>query len=181
MTLIKVKNLILGGGISGLAAGLHLYESGEEYIIIEKDNNYGGLCQSFMVGDFIFDYFIHLSFTNNEFVRKQFDITPYYSHIPNPHNYYHGKWIKHPAMNNLFTLSQEEKNLVLRGLSVRDEYTDKWNKNYEYWLRYQFGDYFAEHFSMVYTRKYWVEEAKNMETKWIGNRVYQPSMDEILQ
>ena len=33
---------------------------------------------------------------------------------------------------------------------------------------------------MAYTRKYWGVEAKELETKWVGNRVYQPTMDEIL-
>lgn len=134
--MIEIKNLILGGGISGLAAGLHLRENNKEYLILEKDTNYGGLCQSFRLGSFIFDYFIHLSFTTNEFVKKKFDITPHYSHIPNPYNYYHGKWLKHPAMNNLFALSQEEKELILQGLSERNKYAVKWKENYEYWLRY---------------------------------------------
>lgn len=34
---------------------------------------------------------------------------------------------------------------------------------------------------MTYTKKYWGVEAKDLETKWVGNRVYQPSMKEILE
>ena len=52
--------------------------------------------------------------------------------------------------------------------------------NYEDWLRLQFGDYFAEHFPMVYTRKYWMREAKDLRTEWVGQRVYQPSVDEVI-
>ena len=173
------KNLILGGGIAGLAAGTHLNELGEEYLIVEKATQSGGLCASFSVDNFIFDYFIHLSFTNSNLVRKYFDTIPYYTHIPNPCNYYHGIWIKHPSLNNLFPLSKEEKYKVLLGLSSRDKYKDVRLDNYEYWLRYQFGDYFAENFPLVYTRKYWTVEAKNMETKWVGNRIYQPTIEEI--
>lgn len=179
--MIEVKNLILGGGIAGLGVGVHCRKRDDEYLIIEKENFYGGLCASFHVGDFIFDYFIHLSFTMDEFVRRHFDKTPHYSHTPNPFNYYYGTWIKHPAMNNLYPLSQYEKDKILEGLANRDQYSDRWKENYEYWLRYQFGDYFAEHFPLVYTRKYWGDEAKNMETEWVGKRIYQPSIDEILQ
>lgn len=179
--MIEIENLILGGGISGLGAGLCHQERDKKYLIIERENYYGGLCASFCVGEFIFDYFIHLSFTTNELVRRYFDKTPYYSHVPNPFNYYQGIWIKHPAMNNLYPLNQNEKDKILEGLSNRDQYSDRWKENYEYWLRYQFGDYFAEHFPLVYTRKYWSDEAKNMETEWVGKRIYQPSIDEILQ
>lgn len=93
------------------------------------------------------------------------DRTPFYAHTPNPFNYYHGVWIKPPAINNLFPLSEDEKKKVLRGLANRDKYKDSYSDNYERWLRYQFGDYFAENFLLVYTRKYWMEEARNMETK----------------
>ena len=177
--MVYVKNLILGGGIAGLAAGTHLNELGEEYLIVERATQPGGLCASFSVDNFIFDYFIHLSFTNSNLVRKYFDTIPYYTHIPNPRNYYHGIWIKHPSLNNLFPLPKEEKYKVLLGLSSRDKYKDVRLDNYEYWLKYQFGDYFAENFPLVYTRKYWTVEAKDMETKWVGNRIYQPTIEEI--
>lgn len=178
--MVKIDNLILGSGIAGLAAGQKLAEQNRDYLIIEKEKDYGGLCSSFKVDGFIFEHFIHLSFTTDNFVRSYMDQTPYYTHTPNPFNYYRGTWIKHPAINNLFPLSEDEKERVLTGLADRERYRSSYTDNYEQWLRYQFGDYFAENFPLVYTRKYWAEEARNMETKWVGNRVYQPTMDEIL-
>ena len=32
---------------------------------------------------------------------------------------------------------------------------------------------------MVYTEKYWTVKAKSLETKWVGNRMYKPSIEEI--
>ena len=107
--MMQIENLILGAGIAGLAAGQHLKEKNQDYIIIEKAPYYGGLCSSYKVGDFIFDYFIHMSFTNDAFVRKYFDLTDYISHEPDPYNYYHGLWIKHPAINNLFPLKRKRQ------------------------------------------------------------------------
>ena len=179
--MIKIDYLILGAGISGLAAGQKLKELGKEYLILEKNNSFGGLCDNFEIDGFRFDRFVHFSFTNDNVVRKFFDQTDQYTHIPNPSNYYHGIWIKHPAQNNLFPLSQEEKDKILTDMYEREKYKIHYQKNYENWLRYQFGDYFAEHFPMVYTKKYWGVEAKELETKWIGTRVYQPTMDEIIQ
>jgi DNA polymerase III delta subunit len=41
-------------------------------------------------------------------------------------------------------------------------------KNYEEWLRVQYGDYFSENFPMVYTEKYWTLKAKDLEAALIA-------------
>lgn len=70
--MINIENLILGAGISGLACGQRLKELGKEYLVLEKRNTYGGLCDNFMIDDFRFDRFVHLSFTKDEQVRSFF-------------------------------------------------------------------------------------------------------------
>lgn len=32
---------------------------------------------------------------------------------------------------------------------------------------------------MQYTKKYWGVEAKELETKWVGERMYKPTIEEI--
>lgn len=176
--------LILGAGISGLGAAYSLKQKGYNPILLEKDATYGGLCGNFEINGFRFDRFVHFSFSKNETVNKIFSLSSpdIYRHIPNPYNLYKGKWIKHPAQNNLFPLTNEEKEKIIK--DFRNRPTDiniSVLGNYEQWLRLQYGDYFAEHFPMVYTRKYWMREAKDLETKWIGNRLYQPSVEEVVQ
>lgn len=176
--------LILGAGISGLGAAYSLKQKGYNPILLEKDATYGGLCGNFEINGFRFDRFVHFSFSKNETVNKIFSLSSpdIYRHIPNPYNLYKGKWIKHPAQNNLFPLTNEEKKKIIK--DFRNRPTDiniSVLGNYEQWLRLQYGDYFAEHFPMVYTRKYWMREAKDLETKWIGNRLYQPSVEEVVQ
>lgn len=178
--MIEVENLVLGAGISGLAAGQKLKELSKEYLILEQGNSYGGLCDNFEIDGFRFDRFVHFSFAKETDVRKFFDQVDFYRHIPNPYNYYYGLWIKHPAQNNLFPLSNDEKEKILWDMKNRPNLEQKNIENYEQWLRVQFGNYFAEHFPMLYTKKYWGVEAKDLETKWVGDRVYQPSMEEIL-
>lgn len=179
--MVRVENLIAGAGIAGLGLGQRLHEMNKEYYIIEKNSEVGGLCSSFEIDRFIFDYFIHLSFTSNPIVRGFFDDISYIKHVPNPCNYYHGIWIKHPAISNLYPLSDEEKKRILVGLECRERYKKESKDSYEKWLRYQYGDYYSEHFPLVYTRKYWCEEANRMGTEWIGERVYQPSIEEIIE
>lgn len=179
---INTKNLILGAGIAGLGASYALHKRGETSIVVEKDGNYGGLCSCFEINGFRFDRFVHLSFSNIEEVNKIFaDSCPnIYRHIPNPYNLYKGIWIKHPAQNNLFPLSESEKKLIIDDFVKRPPVEGATINNYEDWLRLQFGDYFAEHFPMVYTRKYWRKQACELRTEWAGSRVYQPSIDEVI-
>lgn len=176
------NNIILGAGISGLGASYALAEKGEKCIVFEKDDTYGGLCGNFSIDGFRFDRFVHFTFSQNERVNKIFKSSSpeIYRHTPEAYNVYKGIWIKHPAQNNLFPLCQKEKDLIINDFLNRKSPDTTAIRNYEDWLRIQFGDYFAEHFPMVYTRKYWMKEARELRTEWVGQRVYQPSVDEVI-
>ena len=180
---MKVENLILGAGISGLAAAYAFHEQRKQALVVEKDNTYGGLCGSFEIDGFRFDRFVHLTFAKDERVNAIFHKScgELIKHSPNPYNIYKGKWIKHPAQNNLFPLEEEEKKRIIDDFLNRPSAEDAHPENYEDWLRLQFGNYFAEHFPMVYTKKYWQKEARELRTEWVGKRIYQPSVQEVIQ
>ena len=177
-----IDNVILGAGIAGLGASYALHQKGEKSVIFEKDDTYGGLCGNFTIKGFRFDRFVHFTFSKNEQVNAIFNASSpeIYRHLPDAYNIYKGIWIKHPAQNNLYPLSEEEKQLIIKDFLNRKSPDEVSINNYEDWLRLQFGDYFAEHFPMVYTRKYWMREAKDLRTEWVGQRVYQPSVDEVI-
>lgn len=176
----KVNNLILGAGIAGLSAGYHLDLKNEEYLILEKNLEAGGLCGSFEIDGFLFDKFIHLSFTNDNYVKKIFqESSNEIEHIPNPYNFYNGIYLKHPAQNNLYPLGEEEKEKILEDFKNRKNKKENEIINYEEWLRIQYGNYFAENFPMKYTKKYWGKEAKYLSTKWVGSRMYKPNYEEV--
>jgi protoporphyrinogen oxidase len=180
---MKVDNLILGAGIAGLGAAYALRKAGQTALIVEKDATYGGLCGNIEIDGFRFDRFVHFTFTQNEEVNAIFKAScgELIRHTPNPYNIYQRQWIKHPAQNNLFPLATDEKEEIIRDFKARPEVDATYvPKNYEEWLRVQFGNYFAEHFPMVYTKKYWMREAKDLRTEWVGNRVYQPSLEEVI-
>ena len=177
-----IDNVILGAGIAGLGASYALHQKGEKSVIFEKDNTHGGLCGNFTINGFRFDRFVHFTFSKNEQVNAIFNASSpeIYRHLPDAYNIYKGIWIKHPAQNNLYPLSEEEKQIIIKDFLNRKSPDEVSINNYEDWLRLQFGDYFAEHFPMVYTRKYWMREAKDLRTEWVGQRVYQPSVDEVI-
>lgn len=176
--------IVLGAGISGLGAGYSLMNRGIKSLVLERDATYGGLCGNFEIQGFRFDRFVHLSFSDNDIVNKLFDEASSNSikHTPNPSNFYKEIWMKHPAQNNLYPLDEKEKTLIVDDFKKRLTISDTSQlHNYEEWLRCQYGNYFAENFPMRYTRKYWMCEARDLETKWIGNRLYQPSIEEVIK
>ncbi|AFV02583.1 putative O-antigen synthesis protein, WbyH [Dehalobacter sp. UNSWDHB] len=174
-----VKVAVLGSGVSGLSAAYTLRRNGIEAAVFEKKNHYGGLCSSFTVDGFTFDTFAHLAFSKNSYFNGLFeDKTEYFVHMPEALNYYDGIWVRNPVQNNLFSLKVEEKIEIIKG------FIGRWDRsvfNFDDWLRNQYGDYFTDHFPARYTRKYWTVESCELESKWAENRMYKPSIDEVLR
>lgn len=174
-----MKNIILGAGIAGIAASYELRQHNIDSILLEKNNNWGGLLDNFSIDGFRFDKFVHFSFAKDDYVNDVFYKTPLIKHKPLASNYYKGTWLKHPAQNNLYPLDKKEKERIVNDFRKRKDIEVSQINNYEDWLRVQYGDYFAENFPMVYTEKYWTLKANELETKWVGERMYKPSLKEV--
>ena len=176
------NNVILGAGIAGISAAYHLKQKGENNVIFEKDNDWGGLCGFFEIDGFRFDRFVHFSFTKDEKIAELFaKSSPLYAHPPVSYNYWRGCWLKHPAQNNLAPLPIEEKVKIIDSFVNHPRKDVAEISDYAEWLRVQYGDYFAENFPFAYTRKYWGVEAKQLETKWVGNRLHVSPLPEVLR
>lgn len=173
------KVIILGAGIAGIGAGYKLKQNNINFEIFEKENEYGGLCRKLKIGDFYFERFPHFSFSQNELIKSLFSYSAhqYYTHIPNPSNYYKGMWLNHPAQNNLYPLPKDEKIKIIQGFKEKPNIENP--KNYQEWLDASYGYYFANEFPCKYTRKYWTTDAKNMSVNWVGYRVMKSNLEEI--
>lgn len=176
------NTIILGSGISGLSAGYHLKKQGLFPIIYEKENDWGGLCSNFTIDGFRFDKFVHFTFAKEEYVHNIFNSSSeLYEHPAISNNYYKGYWLKHPAQNNLYPLQEDEKTKIINDFKKRPQIEISKIKDYAQWLECQYGNYFAHNFPFAYTRKYWGREAKDLETKWVGNRMHSPSLEEVIE
>ena len=174
--------IVLGSGIAGLSAAFRLQQNKLPVRIFEKDADWGGLCGYFTLDGFRFDRFVHFTFAPDPEVQKLFAASgPLFNHPPVSCNYYHGYWLYHPAQNNLYPLPTEEKVKIISGFVNRRQIPVEQITDYATWLRVQYGDYFAEHFPFAYTRKYWGAEPDELETKWVGNRMHSPTLEEVLK
>ena len=97
-------------------------------------------------------------------------------------NYWKGHWIKHPAQINLHGLPADlVTKIMLDFVEISQRSESPPIHNYEDWLRASFGNTFAETFPMEYTIKYHTTTAANMNTDWIGPRLYRPKLEEVLR
>lgn len=173
---------ILGSGAAGISAGYHAQLKKQDAVIFEKDNTWGGLCGNFNVNGFRFDRFVHLSFADDKSIQELFSYgTGMNEFTPFPSNYYKGKWLRHPAQNNLAPLSLEEKVKIILDFIKRPNKSVNEIKNYAEWLVVQYGETFAKNFPFIYTEKYWGIPAEELETKWVGKRMYTPDLQEVLK
>ena len=176
---------VLGTGMAGFGAAYGLQEAGRRALLFDKQPHYGGHTASFVYeGKYTFDEGPHVSFTKDERLREIFAAAldgKYEVLHTKVNNYWKGYWIKHPAQVNLHGLPPELVIKIIVDYIQAKQQPPREICNYEDWLRASFGNTFAETFPMEYTIKYHTTSAANLSTDWIGPRLYQAKLEEILR
>ncbi len=174
----------LGAGIAGLSFSYHFKHRTDIY---EKERLWGGRCRSQSTEGFTFDEGIHVSFTGDDYVRGLFAAGvggEYGEFSPLVLNAFESQWVRHPVETNLKGLPVD---LVVQCLVdfIRAEQNGgrangNSRQNYRQWLIAHFGRTITERFHAVYTRKYWTVDPDRLTTEWIGQRIYHPTLEEVL-
>ncbi|MEI8283806.1 MAG: FAD-dependent oxidoreductase [bacterium] len=174
--------LVLGAGLSGLSASFHIGH--EKCLIFEKDASPFGHIRSEAREGFTWDQGPHVSFTKSEYVRDLFaeSVSDEFEDYPvRTRNYYHGHWIDHPAQSNLHQVPEPLRSACLESfLEARKLPPPEAPRSYQEWLDYAMGPVFAKTFSAAYTRKYWTVSPEELETDWIGKRVFYPTVEDVV-
>jgi protoporphyrinogen oxidase len=176
---------ILGSGMAGFGAAHRLHTEGVASTMYEKRNHHGGHTTSYKYDSgFVFDEGPHISFTKVERMQKLLAESVKHQYQENKayvNNHWKGHWIKHPAQCNLHGLPQELLLNILKDFVHVLHRKDDPITNYAEWLIATYGRTFAETFPMEYTIKYHTTTAANMSTDWLGPRLYQPKLEEVLR
>lgn len=172
-------NIILGAGMAGIGA----FYRDNSFEIFEKEDQAGGLCGRFSVKSddgraFYFDKAVHLSFTENTVVKEAFSKARQNIYNPVPHSWFKDTWLQHPAQNNLFPMTADFKVHALKAFIDRNQ--NDTPLNFKQWLLFQYGQYLYDELFEPYNRKYWCTNLEQMDTCWVGNRFYRPSIEEVL-
>lgn len=179
------KVVILGAGPTGLGAGIRLQELGfQNFIIIERDDEVGGLARS---------YHDPQGFTWDLGGHVQFSHYTYYDQLLN--NVLRAEWLWHmreswvwlkkrfvpyPFQYNIHYLDQADRDRIVQGLKrvKSSEHTDPPN-NFGEWISSTFGTALAGIFMIPYNFKAWGYPAELMEWNWVGERVALPDLERI--
>lgn len=180
------KLVIIGAGVAGLSAAYHLELQGfSNYQIFEKDSAVGGLCKSFLIDDFTFDYASHILYTNDsyaeELIKKTLLKDRFNSQLRKAFVYYQNVYTKFPFQGHLYGQDPDIVKECLLGL-VKARYEEVQNPtNFEEWINCTFGRGIAKHFMLPYNRKLWAINLQKMSYDWISERVPIPEVEETLE
>jgi protoporphyrinogen oxidase len=181
-----MKNIaILGSGMAGCGAAYRLHQQGVATTTYDKASQNGGHTATHAFpGGWLFDEGPHVSFTQNTRIQDLLasNIDGRFETLSTKvNNYWRGHWVKHPAQINLHGLPTELVTKILVDFVEAQNKPEAPVANYEEWLRASFGNTFAETFPMEYTVKYHTTTASNMNTDWIGPRLYRPKLEEVFR
>ncbi|MDD5613868.1 MAG: FAD-dependent oxidoreductase [Candidatus Omnitrophica bacterium] len=181
-----IENLIIGSGITGLSCAYHLLNknSAENFcLIVEKENELGGLARSKIIDGFIFDYSAHLIHTKSRYFSEWLDDNlkeELNLHKRNAWVYSHGVFTKYPFQANLYGLPKNVVKECLLGLLGINGVKNKPAANFEEWCYSKFGPGISKHFMIPYNEKFWNTPARRITLDWIDGFVPQPQVRDIV-
>jgi protoporphyrinogen oxidase len=175
--------VIVGAGPAGLSAAFHLAET-TDAVIVEGEEEAGGLCRSFDLQGVTFDLGGHAFFTRHDEVRdlvERLCTVGVYRQPRQAWVYSHGRLIPYPFQSHLHGLPVDVVRDCLVGLfecATLDK--TRGPEDLEEWIVRSFGEGIARHFLTPYNQKLWSYPLSEVAPTWTGERIVQPNVAAII-
>jgi protoporphyrinogen oxidase len=170
------KVVIMGGGPAGLAAAYDLSKHKIETVVLEKEQQVGGISKTIVYKDYYFDLGGHRFFTkfpevNNlwqEVLAKNFRKTPRLSRI-----YYRNKFFNYPLtpMNALFGVGIGTTFVIIFSYLKAKMFPNRSEETFEQWVTNRFGKKLFSMFFKTYTEKVWGIPCASIQAEWSAQRI----------
>lgn len=175
-----VKNLILGGGLSGLSAGYFL---GDDYYILEKDSTPGGYCRTIPNTEYVWDYAGHFYHFRTDKYKKLFlsfvEKDEIIRQKKNTKIYYKNKLIDYPFQTNIHELEKNEFIECLYDLYFRD--TKARYEDFLGMLYAKFGKAITDKFLRPYNEKLYATDLKELDKDAMGRFFPYADFDQVMR
>ncbi len=168
--------VVLGGGPAGLTAGYLLAQQGRPVIVLEAEDQVGGLAKTEVRDGYRFDLGGHRFFTKSkevddlwhEVMKEEFLKRPRMSRI-----YWRGKFLDYPLNGSDVVKKLGPLELVRSGLSYLWALMKPKGKeeNLEQWVINRFGKRLYQHFFKGYTEKVWGVSTTELRAEWAAQRI----------
>jgi protoporphyrinogen oxidase len=164
--------VVLGGGMTGIAAGRRLQQLGREnFTVLESESKSGGLCKTVFIDGHYLDigggHVLHSKFS--EVLEWIFN------HIPKEDfNKYNtkvlidleGHPVEFPIELNLWQLPTDLQVDYLYSY-LNSASKDIKYENFESWIRNYLGDKIADNYMIPYNKKLWCMDISRLNTDWL--------------
>jgi protoporphyrinogen oxidase len=180
---------ILGGGLSGLTLARLLNEQGEDVVVLEAEQKYGGLCRSHQEQGFTFDTGgSHIIFSRDAevlaFMRRMIEGNEQRT-VRNTKIFYKGGFVKYPFENGLADLKPDDRffciNEFIRTLVAVQKGELAPPRNFYEWIYYTFGKGIAECYMVPYNEKIWKYKTEKMSLHWVEGRIPRPPVEDVIK
>ena len=178
MAKINQNVVIIGAGLAGLTCAYELAKSGKKTIVLEKNNDVGGLARTISVKGFKFDTGPHRWYTKSDMVNnwmlklmdREIIKVPRLTRI-----YFDNKFFHYPiqikstiaGMGLFKTLMAVIDYLAVK---LKSFFIKKEPVTIEEGYIYQFGRSLYEMFFQRYTEKLWGRSCRLISADWLGQR-----------
>lgn len=175
--------VVLGGGPTGLAAGLRLRGLGlTDFAIFEAEPCVGGLSRSDTdANGFVWDVGGHVLFSR----YSHFDETlaglgiHFLTHQRVASVRLRGRRVPYPFQNHLRYLDSADQFSCLLGIADRPEKASE--SSFAAWIEHSFGAGISSLFMAPYNRKVWCTALESMDCDWVGPSVASLSLESALR
>lgn len=178
--------VIIGAGVTGLAAGYELLKEGfTEFVILEAAPEPGGLAGSNVDEQgFTWDHGGHVVFSHygkfDELLKEVMQDEVEY-HDRSSVIYHDDAQVPYPFQDHLRHLPEEQQLWALEGLVTAAGHGGVDAPDFGSWARRTFGNGICELFFEPYNRKVWSTQLTDMSASWIADRVSTPDWKKALR
>ncbi len=180
----KVRTLIVGAGITGLATAAALEEKGDgDYLSLEGDSEIGGYCKTIKKEGFVWDYsghFFHFKHPEIEqWLRDRMTGQRIRKVEKKSFIDYRGRYVDFPFQKNIHQLPQQDFIDCLYDLYFRTETPS--DESFEAMLYARFGRSIAEKFLIPYNEKLYATDLGTLDKDAMGRFFPHADLTDIIR
>jgi protoporphyrinogen oxidase len=182
----RVSVAVLGGGLTGLSASLHLRRAGVQHRAFEREAVPGGHAITLEEQGFRFDrtgHLLHLRDPEMQALATELLAPEQYRRIARKSAIFsHGVYTRYPFQANTFGLPPEVAYECLSGfLAAHYAPTKPEPKNFEEFCLLHFGTGISKHFMLPYNARLWGVSPSEVTSEWCQRFVPLPKLEEVLR
>ena len=177
--------LIIGAGLAGLSTAYHLGD--RPCRVMEKEKEAGGLCRSYRMDGFTFDYTGHLLHFRQPAIKALVEGLlkgKLEQHRRRSYIYSYKTYTEYPYQVNTHGLPPEVVRECLMGfiatLTAAPSGLKPEERSFKRWILESLGEGFAKHFMVPFNEKLWQVSLEELTSDWVSWLVPKPSLTDVI-